>query len=263
MKIILTKIKNFFINLYKYRFEAVKSYYRKIRFDLNKIKKNPKIFIIGANKTGTTTIRELFREMNFNVAPQQDQENYFDEIIRKKHNFNQDQFDEKVKLYIDKYQVFQDQPFSIKNFYREIYKLYPNSFYIHLNREPNEWYKSLYKNLLRYTNTKDLKDLDLKKLKDNDYIRKGYLFDTVMNYFPENTSLEEANEKLKMKSFMILNFEKRNNKIREFFKNSKKFIEINVKDEKDNSKIVKLLNLKKNVLMPMPHKNKTIIISEV
>ena len=260
MKIILIKIKNLLFNLYKYRFDAVKNYYRKIRFILNKLKKNPKIFIIGANKTGTTSMRELFREMNFNVAPQQVQEKYFDEIIREKHNFKQNQFDEKVKLFIDKYQVFQDAPFSKNNFYREVYKLYPKSFYILLNRDPNEWYKSFYKNYLRYTKTKDLKDFDVKKLKDHDYIRKGYLFDFIISFFPKNTNLEEINEKIKIKSFMILVFEKRNNEIRKFFKNSKKFIEIDVKNEKDNSRIIKFLNLRNNVLMSMPHKNKTKII---
>ena len=46
-------------------------------------------------------------------------------------------------------------------------------------------------------------------------------------------------------------------KLENFLKTQKKFIEIDVKNEKDNSRIIKFLNLRNNVLMSMPHKNKT------
>ena len=257
MNIIFIKIKNLLCNLYRYRLKAVKNYYRKIRLSLNKFKKNPKIFIIGANKTGTTSMRELFREMNFNVAPQEYQEKYFDGIMRNSTGEKKKYFDEQIKFFVDKYQVFQDMPFSIKNFYKEVNRLYPKSFYILLNRDPDQWYISFLNALIKHTNSKDLKNLDFKKLKNNSYVRKGYLYDNMINAYFENINLEEINEKIKTKNFVISIFKKRNDDIKEFFKNSKNFIEINIKQEKDNSKITKFLNLSKKYLNVIPHMNKT------
>ena len=148
-------------------------------------------------------------------------------------------------------------PFSIKNFYKEVNRLYPKSFYILLNRDPDQWYISFLNALIKHTNSKDLKNLDFKKLKNNSYVRKGYLYDNMINAYFENINLEEINEKIKTKNFVISIFKKRNDDIKEFFKNSKNFIEINIKQEKDNSKITKFLNLSKKYLNVIPHMNKT------
>jgi len=96
----------------------------KITYNIRKFttKNKKKYFLIGSNKTGTTSIAELFRKNGFLVANQKIGEIIYDKLgenICKKKLFE----------YIQTADLFQDVPFSTSDYYKDIFKKYPNEYY--------------------------------------------------------------------------------------------------------------------------------------
>ena len=55
---------------------------------LNNFVNKPKVFCIGMNKTGTSTMTKIFKNLNFRVAPQVKQEKIIGDIKCKNEIFN-------------------------------------------------------------------------------------------------------------------------------------------------------------------------------
>ncbi len=99
-----------------------------------------KIFCIGYNKTGTTSLSEIFFQNGFLVAPQQpfecNMESYF---------FNS--YDTIVKMIKEdyfQYSFFQDVPFSLPQLYKTLYENFPDAKFILTVRDNEDvWYNSL------------------------------------------------------------------------------------------------------------------------
>jgi hypothetical protein len=113
---------------------------------------NNKIFIIGLNKTGTTSMEAYFALLGYNVGVQERFELILrDILLLKQKNNNNKQFSllnesecEPLFNYIDKHDVFQDVPFSCPYFYRLLKRKYPDSKFIFtLRKNAEEWTNSL------------------------------------------------------------------------------------------------------------------------
>ena len=74
---------------------------------LNIFINKPKVFCLGMNKTGTTTMVKVFKDLNFRVAPQIKQEEVIGDIKSKAEK-------SKIRKFCWKYNFFQDLPFSGK-----------------------------------------------------------------------------------------------------------------------------------------------------
>ena len=96
----------------------------------------PKVFCIGMNKTGTTTMLKTFKKLNFRTAPQIKQEQDIGDI-------NSSNQHAKIKKFCWKYNFFQDLPFSQGDFYQKIDQIFPKSKYILTVRDSEKWFKSL------------------------------------------------------------------------------------------------------------------------
>src|SRR5215217_356424 len=94
-----------------------------------------KVFCIGANKTGTTTMKGVFNIIGLRVAPQQEAELAALPFFKGKLGA--------MKSYIENYDAFQDVPFSIKSTYAQIDSLFPGSKFILTYRNSDEWFESL------------------------------------------------------------------------------------------------------------------------
>lgn len=95
-----------------------------------------KIFGIGANKTGTTSLKTAMKELGFVVGNQRTAELLFDD-------WSNEKFDRIIK-YCHTAQFFQDVPFSLPGTYKVLDKNFPNSKFILTVRDsPEQWYKSL------------------------------------------------------------------------------------------------------------------------
>ena len=96
----------------------------------------PKIFGIGANKTGTTSLKAAMEDLGFIVGIQRKAENLIDDwAIR---DFNS------IKRYCFSAQFFQDTPFSLPYTFVAMDQAFPNSKFILTVRDsPEQWYNSL------------------------------------------------------------------------------------------------------------------------
>ncbi|MBI3882938.1 MAG: hypothetical protein HY305_01625, partial [Sphingobacteriales bacterium] len=96
----------------------------------------PKIFCIGRNKTGTTSIEKAFIDFGYTVGNQRQAELLLSNYIK-------NDFDSIVS-YSKSAQVFQDSPFSYPETYMHLDKAFPNSKFILSVRDSSEqWYNSI------------------------------------------------------------------------------------------------------------------------
>jgi hypothetical protein len=104
-----------------------------------------KVFIIGLNKTGTTTLEWALKTLGYNVKPYSDLE-----VIRLHKAKNKTKI---IKNMTKNYNAFQDLPWC--SYWENVYNIYPNAKYILTERtDVNKWLKSLINHTLRVTASK-------------------------------------------------------------------------------------------------------------
>lgn len=94
-----------------------------------------KLFCVGMNKTGTTSIHRLMRQWHYDVAPQWEGERLFDEAGL--------QASDMLFAWIKRHEAFQDVPFSCTDLVPELVTRYPDARFILTRRDPEEWFESL------------------------------------------------------------------------------------------------------------------------
>lgn len=101
-----------------------------------KVYNKPKIFCVGANKTGTTSLKSAMTDLNFIVGYQTRAEKLLPAWSRR--NFNP------IINYCYTAQFFQDIPFSLPYTYVALDQAFPNSKFILTVRDDTEqWYNSI------------------------------------------------------------------------------------------------------------------------
>lgn len=95
-----------------------------------------KIFVIGMNKTGTTSLKIALQQANILCGPQRQHEALFPDWARRR-------FDRIVNL-CRYYEAFQDIPFSLPFTYQALDQAFPDArFILSVRDSPEQWYDSL------------------------------------------------------------------------------------------------------------------------
>ena len=98
--------------------------------------RKPKVFCIGANKTGTTSLKSFLQSAGYKVAPQKPAELMIKDWARR-------DFRSVVK-FAKRHEAFQDIPFSLPFTFQALDSAYPGSKFILTVRSSAEaWYESL------------------------------------------------------------------------------------------------------------------------
>ena len=97
-----------------------------------------KIFVVGNNKTGTTSLEHFFKKLGFLCLPQQIPESLY---FENRHNTSA--LLGKLNPYIRSFEVFQDLPFSETSILDELVRSWPHEKYIYTMRSKVSWYNSL------------------------------------------------------------------------------------------------------------------------
>lgn len=117
-----------------------------------------KVFCIGFNKTGTTSLSKIFSNNNFLVAPQTPFECNTDSYI---YGYPSTII-EMIKNDYFEYSFFQDVPFSLPNFYENLFDNFPNAKFILTVRDnENDWYDSLIRFHKKFANFKIQKKFNI------------------------------------------------------------------------------------------------------
>lgn len=131
-----------------------------------------KVFCIGFNKTGTTSIKKAFLDLGFAVGDQRTAELMLRSYI-------QNDFFGLIE-YCQGAQVFQDVPFSWPHVYKVLDEAYPGSKFILTVRDtPEAWFHSLvtfHARVFGHGNTPTSEDL-----RNADYVWKGWAWETLSN----------------------------------------------------------------------------------
>ncbi len=187
-----------------------------------------KIFCIGYNKTGSTSLYHAIKRLGFRGDLSTMNEGEF--LMQ-----NVKEGDLKSVIdWIEKWndvELFKDVPFSIPHVWKSLYQKYPDAIYILSERDSSEqWYNSIYKFHKLGFGFSDKPSWDDVKERGYGYIREdrsgGFLYD-YMSYTYGKDSLPYDKDKL------ISSYETHNKEVKEFFKDKDNFISINVSTDND------------------------------
>jgi len=205
-----------------------------------------KVFCIGFNKTGTTSLKKLFENNNFKIGNQYEYESMINYVV-----------EDNTKVIIDKIKkesgdiFYQDIPFSLPNFYIELYKNFPNSVFL-LSVRDNEklWYESLCRFHKIFFGSLNLQEIKSKNEEINrvEEIRKKYLLD-IMKCDETNPYDEDM-----LKNRYLTHIDD----CERFFRDKKNiFGKINIKNEKNTIEVLEKLLNKPILNKKIPHLNKS------
>lgn len=201
-----------------------------------------KIFCIGMNKTGTTSLYSLFTAEGYKVAPQKCFESNLNSYIYQ----NYSTFYKMIVSEFSESVFFQDVPFSLPIFYEYLDSQFPDAKFILTVRDSSdEWYESLisfYKlfSPKHFSNPKKI-----------DWFYEGWLFSYLTKILgaPEDDPYSE--EHLKMA------YELHNRKTKIYFQGRpEKLLVLNLKEGNALEKLEEFLSVKFKT-REMPHENKS------
>lgn len=204
----------------------------------------PKIFCIGRNKTGTTSLHKAFLDLGYRVGNQREAELIFDQYVRHK------EFEPLVK-YCRKAQVFQDVPFSHLDTLPHIDKAFPNSkFILSVRSNADAWYDSLVRFHIKLFGVNgNLPDADT--LKKRKYVRAGYIYENIKRHY------QTPDDDLYQKETLIAHYERHNCGVIDYFKDRPNdLLIINLSDKEAYAQMTQFLSIQ-SPFNDFPWENKT------
>ena len=220
--------------------------------------KKQKVFCIGDNKTGTTTLAQILINFGYKLPVQAIQEAHLTEQCFLGQFKN-------LEGFCDAYDTFQDLPFSQGVIYAILDYMYPQSKFILTVRDSNLWFESLVRfhlvGILKHAEVYDINDFKESTFKDKlIYLRENYLYKIAKKYavLLNNDKIIYDWSLVYNKKHRINLYETRNREIIQYFQERQnQLLVIDITKEKDNSKIIEFLNIPKEYLGDIPHLNKS------
>ena len=206
------------------------------------VKNKKKIFCIGNNKTGTTSIKKAFEDLGYIVGIQREAEKLMKYYIK-------GDFKPIIK-YCRTAQVFQDVPFSCPDTYRHLDDAFPGSKFILTVRDSAEqWYNSL----VRFHSKKFGKGKMPTKedFQNANYVWQGHPWEVF------SCRYKTPEDDLYNKEMMINYYNNYNREIIKYFADrSDDFIVINVGESGSYQKLIRFLGIE-SPYQEFPWENKT------
>lgn len=163
----------------------------------------PKVFCIGRNKTGTTSLAKALQDLGIIVAKQRPAELLIYDWSRR--DFR------RIIRFCYTAQAFQDIPFSLPYTFQAVDMRFPSSkFILTVRNSPEEWYASLtrfHANLFGGGNIPNCNDL-----KKALYVRQGLMFDA------NRIVYSSSNNDIYNKEILISHYKFHNQSVMEYFR---------------------------------------------
>lgn len=217
--------------------------------ELNRAKKGfNKVFCIGYNKTGTTTLERVLRDLGLKLPNQRLQE------VVLSHVLVSGRYDI-LRRFVTKYDAFQDVPFSQEQLYIALDALFPNSKFILTLRNPDEWYSSLVRFHQKTFGFDDPLEAGPKFWAG---IRNNYFFEQKKRFV---TRVENGTEivdwnLLYDRNYCISTYTQRNDQIIRYFRQRPSdLLMIDLTSTKDTTEICRFLEVPQVMVQSMPHLN--------
>lgn len=207
-----------------------------------------KIFCIGLNKTGTTSLEKTFNELGFIVGNQADAEKIFFK------DFFDRRFDA-LEQYCKTAEVFQDVPFAFFDFIPFLDTRFPNSKFILTIRDcPQQWYNSVINfHSKLYSNENKLPTKT--ELLEAKFLGKGFVYKMIKEIFrtPDEDLYNE---------FILINYYLNHIKrVELYFKGRESdLLKLNLSNKNQFNQFLNFIEIDSSTLKEFPWENKTIDI---
>lgn len=204
----------------------------------------PKVFCIGRNKTGTTSLVRTLRDWGFIICNQQGAKKF----VR---NWAEGDIASIVR-WCRRSQVFNDLPFNLPGVYSQLHYAYPDAYFIHTVRSSaDEWYESNKRYMIkRYARQPPA--LTMTDLREADYIYKGWVGET----YPVIHGVDE--DDLFNRTRLLDHYNHYNADVIDYFERyeSANFISINVANDEDFGRLAAFLGVETS-MSGFPHANRS------
>lgn len=202
-----------------------------------------KVFCIGKNKTGTTSIAKLFEDLGLVVGSQPKAERLSTDWIDR---------DFRRIIRYAKYQgeAFQDIPFSLPDTYEALDKAFPDSkFILTVRKSPEVWYDSLIRFHSKvFGNGNVPTKTDLQNAR---YVHKGFAWEMM------NALHDLDHDDLYNKEILIRDYIKYNDDVQAYFKNKNdRLLIVTLEDDDIVQKVKSFLDIQNDISV-MPWENRT------
>lgn len=213
-----------------------------------------KVFCIGANKTGTSSMEAVFKSLGLAIGPQQEGE--LAAVPFYKGRFGP------LRDFVARHDAFQDAPFSVRTTYAQLDAMFPGSKFILTHRPPGEWLRSLVNFHLKIMDERGRDKPSAEAVQNFDYLYPGYLgVMAEVNWLTDvdaDLQIKRDWSKLYDEAHYTTLYQQRNRDIvRHFSERPEDLLVLDVTREKDTRRIVEFLGLPESLVVPMPHENKT------
>lgn len=212
-----------------------------------------KIFCIGYNKTGTTTLELVLRLYGLSLPSQFEQE-----IRLSTPTFARNY--EPLRQFVSSYDAFQDMPFSQGETYVAADALFPNSKFVLSVRDPDEWFASMCRFDAKLYGNVDIKSVTEDTIKNFSYLFPTYWYETTQRLL---TTFEAGKATVRWdllynKEYYVDQYVRRNDRIKKYFMNRHEdLLVIDITKSKTTAEICKFLNIPRNYVIEMPHQNRS------
>ncbi len=205
-------------------------------------RQKPKIFCIGQNKTGTTSLKKFFQDHGFKVGDQPTAELMMDDYIAR--NWKP------ILKYCETAEVFQDVPFSNDYLYVLLDHHFPNAKFILTERDsPEQWYNSITKFHAKLFG-KDGRVPTKEDLQKATYRDKGLVWKVF------NEKFGEVEGDIYNKKHLIRRYNERNKQMKHYFKNKSNFLVVNLSQPDAIQQLADFIKITPKY-KEMPWENKT------
>lgn len=207
-----------------------------------KRKTRNKVFVIGRNKTGTTSLAEALVMLGYQLGNQAEAELLIDDWASRR-------FDRIIK-YCNKADAFQDIPFGNADTYKALDQAFPNAkFILSIRSNAEEWYESVTRFHTKIVGKGRLPTAE--DLKTFDYREPGWLWRSQQLVYGinENTLYDQK--------IYIAHYEQHNQKVQEYFSGRPDdLLVLNLASSDAMKALTSFLELPETT-MSMPHLNKS------
>ena len=206
-------------------------------------KDSTKVFGIGRNKTGTTSLMAAMKQMGYVIGDQRTAELLFDDWAN-------NNYDPIIK-YCRTAEFFQDVPFSLPETYKVLDKEFPGSkFILTIRDSPEQWYNSLIRFHAKLWG-KNGRIPTKEDLMNAQLIYKGSPWKSNRNLY--NTPVDDPYKK----DVLIEHYTNYNNEVKTYFKDKPEdLLVLNVSKKGAMKKLADFLN-KEALSDEFPWENKT------
>jgi len=201
-----------------------------------------KIFCIGQNKTGTTSLDKTLKEHKFNVASQHKGELLCNDWL--KGNY------QSIIEFAKTADAFQDRPFYMGDTYKYLDANFPGAkFILSVRNSPDEWYDSYIRFQSKIFGAG--RKPTARQLKRAGYCQTGWIYNVITGLY--GTSEDDVYNKEKLVDYYV----RYNTEVVEYFKDRPDdLLMINLKDDDSYKKFCDFLGVSPR-RDKFPHLNKT------